>query len=264
MSQRDVEDDRQPDIGDPALPVEQAGDEARGHAHQHDRQAEPEHQRRRVIARGAGHRQHVVERHGDVGDHDLPGGLGEGLARQMCTSPPSAPPRFPAGPARAIRATSSRRPTAAECRPPAAIPTIGNSSTATPANTMRSTVAATMPTRIARARCACGKPAAASPMTTALSPASTRSIMITCRKAAIAACEKSSFMGPRLASAARFDTRAVAPKYPAPGGFSDPSGVSRPAARPCAFEAFPVGPGVTRDRGGRDPQPTTCKTSRTR
>ena len=63
------------------------------------------------------------------------------------------------------------------------------------ANRMRNTVAAMMPTRIARARRSLGNPAAASPMTTALSPASTRSIMMTWRKAAIAACEKISAMG---------------------------------------------------------------------
>ena len=78
--------------------------------------------------------------------------------------------------------------------PPASSrPTIASSSTAISANTMRSTVAATMPTRIARARCSGGKPAAASPMTTALSPASTRSIMMTWSKAAIALCEQNRY-----------------------------------------------------------------------
>ncbi len=85
--ERDIEDDGEADIGDPAVPVEQPGDEARRHAHQHDRQAEPEHQRERMLARGARHRQHVVERHRDVRQHDLPGGLGEGLARHIRASP---------------------------------------------------------------------------------------------------------------------------------------------------------------------------------
>ena len=48
---------------------------------------------------------------------------------------------------------------------------------------MRSTVAAMMPIRIALLRWSFGRPAAARPITTALSPASTRSIMITWRKA---------------------------------------------------------------------------------
>ena len=34
-----------------------------------------------MLARRAGHREHVVEGHRHVGDDDLPGGLGEGLAR---------------------------------------------------------------------------------------------------------------------------------------------------------------------------------------
>ena len=35
-----------------------------------------------MLARRTGHGQHVVERHGDVRHDDLPGGLGEGLARR--------------------------------------------------------------------------------------------------------------------------------------------------------------------------------------
>ena len=58
----------------------------------------------------------------------------------------------------------------------------------TPAKPMRSTVAAAMPTRIALVRCSFGRPAAARPMTMALSPASTRSIMMTWRSAT-KACE---------------------------------------------------------------------------
>ena len=54
---------------------------------------------------------------------------------------------------------------------------------------MRSTVAAMTPTRITRGRRSGGKPAAARPMTTALSPASTRSIMMTCNRAITASCE---------------------------------------------------------------------------
>ena len=47
------------------------------------------------------------------------------------------------------------------------------------ANVMRRTVAAMMPTRTAFVRCCDGNPAAAKPMTMALSPAKTRSIIIT-------------------------------------------------------------------------------------
>src|SRR5262249_42096879 len=68
-------------------------------------------------------------------------------------------------------------------------PTISSSSTAMLAKAIRNTVAATMPTRIARERCLVGRPAAARPITTALSPASTKSIMMTWMRAAIAPCE---------------------------------------------------------------------------
>ncbi len=51
------------------------------------------------------------------------------------------------------------------------------------AKMMRSTVAAPMPTRIALRRWSAGKPAAAMPMTMALSPARTRSIAMTWRSA---------------------------------------------------------------------------------
>src|SRR4029453_10394304 len=54
---------------------------------------------------------------------------------------------------------------------------------------MRRSVAANMPIRIAFLRCPSGSPAAASPMTIALSPASTRSIMMTW-KSAVRCCEE--------------------------------------------------------------------------
>ncbi len=80
--ERDVENDGQTDIGDPAMLLQQARDEGRGQAHQRDGKPEAEHQNPRMLARRAGHRQHVVERHRDVGDDDLPGRLREGLARR--------------------------------------------------------------------------------------------------------------------------------------------------------------------------------------
>ena len=55
-----------------------------GQAHQGDRQDQAEHQQGGVIARRAGHGQDVVERHREVGQHDLHQGgaeaLGGGLA----------------------------------------------------------------------------------------------------------------------------------------------------------------------------------------
>src|SRR6185295_8444125 len=47
---------------------------------------------------------------------------------------------------------------------------------------MRKTVAARMPTSMALVRCSRGKPAAARPITIALSPARTKSIVITCAR----------------------------------------------------------------------------------
>src|SRR5829696_4083205 len=60
---------------------------------------------------------------------------------------------------------------------------------------MRSTVAAMIPMRIALLRWSLGRPAAASPITMALSPARTRSIMTTWRNAVIASAEKTSLTG---------------------------------------------------------------------
>lgn len=77
----DIEDDQQPDIGDPAVAVQQPGDEVGGQAHQRDGEGEADDQHLEVVARGAGHGQHVVERHRHVGHHDLGDGLAEGLRR---------------------------------------------------------------------------------------------------------------------------------------------------------------------------------------
>ena len=62
------------------------------------------------------------------------------------------------------------------------------------AKMMRRTVAAMMPTRIARLRCSRGSPDAARPITMALSPASTRSMKMTWKKAVKASAERSSLM----------------------------------------------------------------------
>src|SRR5215216_543344 len=66
---------------------------------------------------------------------------------------------------------------------------ICSSWTVTEAKPMRRSVAANMPIRIALLRCPSGSPAAASPITIALSPASTRSIMMTW-KSAVMCCEE--------------------------------------------------------------------------
>ena len=73
-------------------------------------------------------------------------------------------------------------------------PTIASSHVVMLAKTMRSTVAAMMPTRIALLRCSRGSPDAARPMTMALSPASTRSMKMTWKKALRASGEMSSLI----------------------------------------------------------------------
>jgi hypothetical protein len=61
-------------------------------------------------------------------------------------------------------------------------PAISRSCVVTSAKPIRITVAAMIPTRIALARCSLGRPAAARPITMALSPASTRSMPMTCKQ----------------------------------------------------------------------------------
>ena len=75
-------------------------------------------------------------------------------------------------------------------RPPASSsPTIWRSCTVTAANPTRIRVAATMPSAMTRARSFAGSPAATMPTTIALSPASTRSTMMTCSRALASAAE---------------------------------------------------------------------------
>jgi hypothetical protein len=71
--------------------------------------------------------------------------------------------------------------------PPASrSPSIYSNCVAMLAHTIRRAVAARMPIMIARFLCLAGRPAAARPMTMALSPANTRSIMTTWIKIATA------------------------------------------------------------------------------
>ena len=192
--ERDVEDDGEADIGDPAVPLQQARDEAWRRCPSARSRGRGRRQHDRVLERRAGHREHVVERHGDVGDDDLPGGLRKGLSRRAAGDVAvrvevAAGERLLRGVLLrraecAARATSSSTPRGEAGRRPTSRPTIASSRTwSMLAKTMRSTVAATMPTRIALFRCSRGRPAAARPMTMALSPASTRSIMMTWRRA---------------------------------------------------------------------------------
>ena len=73
---------------------------------------------------------------------------------------------------------------------------ICNNCTVMEAKPIRRIVAARMPTRIAFLRWFSGRPAAASPMTIALSPASTRSIMTTWNSAVRDSEVKISNIGP--------------------------------------------------------------------
>src|SRR5262245_12669431 len=82
-----VEDYREPDVSDPAMAVQQPRNKTRSDAHQNDGQPEPEDHRDPMVARCAGHRQHVVKRHGDVRNNDLPCSLSEGLPGDVALLP---------------------------------------------------------------------------------------------------------------------------------------------------------------------------------
>src|SRR5215467_10457198 len=60
-SQCNVEDHPQTEVGDPAVFMQQAGNKARGDAHQEDRQAETKNEDHGVLACGARHSQYIVE-----------------------------------------------------------------------------------------------------------------------------------------------------------------------------------------------------------
>jgi hypothetical protein len=77
--QGDIEHDDQADVADPAVLMQQLGDPGGGDAHQDDRQQQAEDQHDGMLAGRAGHGQHIVERHRQVGDQDLHEGLLEGL-----------------------------------------------------------------------------------------------------------------------------------------------------------------------------------------
>src|SRR3546814_2388148 len=67
---RDIEDHRKADIGDPAIALDIFGDDIRRDTHQRHREDQPNDQYAGMLARGAGHREHIVEAHADVGDRN--------------------------------------------------------------------------------------------------------------------------------------------------------------------------------------------------
>ena len=78
--QRNIGDDDQADPRDPAVFLDQLGDQIGGEAHQRDRQRQAEQQDGGVIARGGGDGDDVVEAHRQVGEGDLDRGGEEALA----------------------------------------------------------------------------------------------------------------------------------------------------------------------------------------
>ena len=165
-------------------------------AHQRDRQHQPDDEDPdRRLMRDAGHREHVVERHRHIGDDDLQHRLAGRLAVRRGRIGGVAAGAIDFGPEQGAAAAAALsagtmcparisryifHDTHSSRMPPASVrPMISSRCIVTPANRMRSTVAAAMPARMTRWRCRAGSPAAAIPTTIALSPASTISIMTT-------------------------------------------------------------------------------------
>ena len=86
--QRDEQHDEDAGIADPGIAVQQLGHQARRQAHQGDRQRQPDHQHPDVMHRRAGDRQHIVERHGDVGERQCERRRG---APPLCSSQGAGP-----------------------------------------------------------------------------------------------------------------------------------------------------------------------------
>src|SRR6185369_14653950 len=76
----DPQDDRQPDIVDPAVALDQPGHVIGRKSHEEDRETEPDEQKRRILARDRGDQQHIVEAHAEIRDRDLDRSLKKGLA----------------------------------------------------------------------------------------------------------------------------------------------------------------------------------------
>src|SRR6185369_1924399 len=77
---RDPQDDRQADVVDPMVTLDQAGDIIGRKSHEEDRKAEPNEEERRILARDRRDQQHIVEAHAEVRDRDLNRSLKKGLA----------------------------------------------------------------------------------------------------------------------------------------------------------------------------------------
>src|SRR4051812_30941242 len=75
----DVEDDAEPDVVDPVIPLDQARDVIGGEPHEQHREGQADEQQRGILARDRGHQQHVVEAHAEVGRGDLDRGPQECL-----------------------------------------------------------------------------------------------------------------------------------------------------------------------------------------
>src|SRR5262249_3756986 len=83
----DDEDDPQSDVAEHMEPLQQAGDEGGRGAHEANGQDEAEDQNPRMIVGGGGHGQDVVQRHRNVGDHDLRQGLPQRLHLPLAIRP---------------------------------------------------------------------------------------------------------------------------------------------------------------------------------
>ena len=158
---------------------------ATARAHEGDRDDEPDHQHQSIAFCGAGDREHVVERHRDVGDDDLDE---RGRELMVAASPtPPGPPAKPApSPARRLLKLAAHLPAHPEQQDAAREQQADDREQLRRdewRTAMRSTTAPPTPQKITLRAGAASTRAAAMPTTTALSPASTRSMMMTCASA---------------------------------------------------------------------------------
>jgi hypothetical protein len=77
----DVEHDHEAQIAHPWDLVQEPGDPRRRETGQGDGEDQAEHQHLGMVLRRPGHRQHIVQRHGDIGHQYLDQGAKEGLVR---------------------------------------------------------------------------------------------------------------------------------------------------------------------------------------
>jgi len=74
-----IEHDRQAQIAQPGDLVQEPGDPGGREAGQGDGKHQAEHQHLRMVLGRPGDGQHVIQRHGDIGDEDLDQGADQGL-----------------------------------------------------------------------------------------------------------------------------------------------------------------------------------------